>query len=212
MEEEYFSADRLVQLSIGCVINIIDDQGSQHSVSLVGIGINQCIITLLPKEHDFQQNSELEMQTIHEGQIIAFESTVHQIYENRLLICTFPEMIESRRLRQEVRFPCVLSCDIHYDGKETYGAVTNISTGGCQLGISENPELFEIALVENGTIDIDVILPYSEIPIALSGKVKSTSQKVDDSHTIGISFDEQYDAIRHYLDSLHLDSITPFFK
>ena len=72
--------------------------------------------------------------------------------------------------------------------------------------------MFEIALVEHGTIDIDLILPYSEIPIALSGNAKSISQKVDGSHIVGISFDEEYDAVRHYLDSLHLESITPFFK
>ena len=210
--EEYFSSDRLVQLSIGSVINVIDEHGSHHSVSLVGVGVGQCVITLLPTECTLTEGDELEMQTIHDGHVIAFESSVHQIFENRLLICTFPEMIESRRLRQEVRFPCVLSCDIHYDGKETYGAVTNISTGGCQLNVSENAELFEIALIEGGTIDIDLILPYSEIPIELSGRVKSTAQKVDESYIIGISFDQHYDDIRHYLDSLHLDSITPFFK
>ena len=212
MVEEYFSADRLVQLSIGATISIINEEGVHHNTKLIGIGVGECVIAHLPQTHDFIPNQELEMQTIHEGHIIAFETKVHHIYEDRLLICTFPEMIESRRLRQEVRFPCVLSCDIHYDGKETYGAITNISTGGCQLNISDNPELFELALIEKGTIDIDLILPYSELPIGLSGVVRSTAQKADENHIIGIAFEEDYDEVKHYLNSLHLDSVTPFLS
>ena len=91
MEEEYFSSDRLIQLSIGSAINIIDEQGLQHSVSLVGIGVGQCVITLLPSEYSFEKGDELEMQTIHEGHVIAFESAVYQIFEDRLLICTYPK-------------------------------------------------------------------------------------------------------------------------
>jgi hypothetical protein len=61
-----------------------------------------------------------------------------------LTICTFPEMIETRRLHKEIRFSCSLSCDISGQGDETYRAITNISIGGCLLNVHEDNKLWII--------------------------------------------------------------------
>ncbi|MFT7386801.1 MAG: hypothetical protein ACI8VC_000036 [Candidatus Endobugula sp.] len=138
--EEYFSADRLLELPINSVINIIaDSHGVQFTVGLIGVDNGKSAIISLPSierasnpaayAEVISVGAAFEMQGIHDGRVIAFESTITDIYNQRLLICTFPEMIETRRLRKEIRFPCALSCDISDQGDETYGAVTNISIG-----------------------------------------------------------------------------------
>jgi c-di-GMP-binding flagellar brake protein YcgR len=223
--EEYFSADRLLELPIDSVINIIaESNGVQFTVSLIGVDNGKSVIISLPSieratnpsayAEVISVGAAFEMQGIHDGRVIAFESTITDIYNQRLLICTFPEMIETRRLRKEIRFPCALSCDISGQGDETYGAITNISIGGCLLNVHEDNKLWliEKALESQQPIDLDVFLPIAELPVVIAGVVKSMTPQCDGLCQIGIAFTKEYDCIHRYLQALHLDSVSPFFN
>ena len=225
MLEEYFSADRLVKLSIGSVVQIISaENGLQFTASLVGIDCGHSVITTLPRPETksdpesyaalFREGSMFEMQTIHDGRIVGFEVMVSAIYGSRLLICSFPEMIETRRLRSEIRFPCVLSCDIRYQEGETYGAITDISSGGCQISLQEegNITLIEAAKAACQPLELEVFLPISETPSVIAGEIKSIVAQTDESYLVGIAFSGEHDCIYRYLESLHLDSVAPFFS
>lgn len=224
MEEEYFSADRILDLDIGSVVQVSREDGNlQYTVSLVGADNNRSILTTLPPKQKlpdglayddvFSPGIMLEMKTIYDGRVVAFESAVIATYGERLLISSFPEMIETRRLRRDIRFPCAVSCDIRLDKKETYGVITDISHGGCLLSISRNTEyaFIEESLNNDKAISLEIFFPTAEDAAVISATVKSSVCQLDGACKVGFSFSEPYECIRKYLESLQLDSVAPFF-
>jgi len=223
--EEYFPADRLLQLKLGSIVHI-NQEGEDESatVALVGVDLNRSVITALPSlgslpdslslETLNNNSALLEMKTIHDGKIVAFESLVSEVYNQRLLISSFPEMVETRRLRKDVRFPCALSCDIRYEDNEFYGAITNISNGGCQISIENNSDfpLIEQAISQESVLDLEVFFSFREEPVVISGIARSSFCEAEGKCAVGVSFCENYECIQQYLQSLQLDSVSPFFS
>ena len=123
-------------------------------------------------------------------------------------------MVETRLLRSEARLPCALSCDIHQGGKESYGVISNISHGGCQLNVNrgDNYNFIEASWANGKTIDLIIFFPHLELPLSLEAYVKSAECQMDGACKVGVAFSAEYEAVRHYLESLQLDSVTPFFK
>ncbi|MFL0809138.1 MAG: PilZ domain-containing protein [Agarilytica sp.] len=224
MEEEYFSADRLLELNIGSVVQAAREDNDQHySVVLVGADYGKSVITTLPNAQHiadgetydsiFAKGTVLEMKTIHEGRIVAYESQVLSLFDNRLLIGSFPEMIETRRLRRDIRFPCVLPVDIKQADGVAFGVITNISAGGCQINVPKNNEydFIEKSLQDGKYIDLEVLFPVEEDTIVISAYVKSSVCQIDGACKVGLSFQGEYECVRRYLESLQLDSVAPFF-
>lgn len=223
--EEYFPADRLLKFEMGSVVQINreDDESVHYSVALVGVDEKHSVITSLPAkqflpknathESVFTTGSMLEMKTIYEGRVVAFESTVVDIYDERLLICSFPEMIEARRLRQDTRFPCALSCDVRLNSKEFYGVISDISNGGCLMTVPQDTDysLIEEALKTQDTLQLEVFFPFADQSTIISGNVKSSTCLIDGDCKVGLSFTSNYEGVRRYLESLQLDSVAPFF-
>ncbi len=223
--EEYFPADRLLELNIGAVVQVLVEHSDLHfSVRLVGVDSGNYVITSMPAEHSlpdaaknkklFDEHTVFEMKTIHDGYVVAFEVSPIVVYSKRLMICSFPEMVETRRLRRDTRFPCAMSCDIRYREKATFGVISNISSGGCQLNVQKNTDYsaIEDALTHQGDIELEVFFPLAESPSVILGKVKSAECQVDGSCKVGISFNYAYESVRLYLESLQLDSVSPFFN
>jgi hypothetical protein len=225
--EEYFSADRLLQLKIGSVVHIDEESTNQsYTSTLVGVAANHCVILSLPcksslaegtmPEGLFKENAQYEVKTVQSGRVIAFETTLKEVYDKRLLIGSFPEMIETRRLRQTIRFPCALSCDITIPTLgdiELYGAITNISEGGCQLSIANDSDYsaIEAALEKKSVLDLKIFFPFYEESIKISANIRSALCESEGNCAVGVSFCRDYDCIRQYLESLQLDSVSPFF-
>lgn len=224
--EEYFPPDRLLNLEINSVVHIDREDDKYHfTVSLVGIDNERSVVTTLPHrefisdgasyEEIFPENEMLEMRTIYDGKIIAFESSVIGMYRQQLLISTFPEMIEARRLRQDIRFPCAVSCDIRSPDKsmESYGVITNISMGGAQLTVPKNTEFsfIEMAIESQKALTLEAFFPNEHTPLALAIQVRSAECQIDGACKVGVAFCQQYEPIRKYLESLQLDSVAPFF-
>ena len=223
--EEYFSADRLLELDIGSVFQINEEgKEEQYTVCLIGVDNNHSVVMTLPLQESlpdgtgysdiFKLNTMFEMKTIHNGRIVAFESSIEGTYGERMLISSFPEMIETRRVRVDTRYPCALSCDIRQGDLETYGVITDISLGGCQITVekNENFEFLSFAMESQEMVELDVFFPFSETPIQILTKVKSSVCQIDGACKVGASFVYEYESIRKYLDSLQLYSVSPFFS
>ncbi len=222
--EEYFTADRLLELKMGSVVQVCREDNDMHfTVSLVGVDNGKSIVTSLPPKLSlpegsrfveiFSKDTMLEMKTIHDGRVVAFESAVQGMYRDDLLIGTFPEMIETRRLRKDIRLPCALSCDIRWMDHESYGVITNISHGGCQISVPKDNEYAFIEELVNThkTLDLEIFFPIAEEPVIIGGTVKSSDCQVDGACKLGLAFTGQYESVRRYLESLQLDSVAPFF-
>ncbi len=223
--EEYFPADRLLKFEMGSVVQINreDNENIHFSTTLVGIDENHSVITSLPAqqflpdgatyESIFTVGTMFEMKTIYDGQVVAFESSVISIYNNRLLISSYPEMIEARRLRQDTRFPCALSCDIRLNSKEFYGVISDISNGGCQMSVQHGTDysLIEEALNTQDILELEVFFPFSEHPTVIAANVKSSTCLIDGACKVGLAFTTNQESVRKYLESLQLDSVSPFF-
>lgn len=227
--ENYLPPDRLLHLKLGSIISMESEDDELHfKVVLVGIDNNHSVITTLPGLSALPQNASyrsifhpgrtFELKTIHEGRIVAFESTATGFYQDRLFIGSFPEMIETRQLRRDTRFPCALSCDIRLADKVSYGAITNISNGGCQLTVkaedSAEPasnSLVGSALESQQPIELEVFFPYADNAVTLTASVKSAEREVDGDWKVGAAFTQDFESVRLYLESLQLDSIAPFF-
>lgn len=223
--EQYYPPDRLLNIKIGSIVNVNCESSDWHfSATFVGADAPHAVITTLPPKHTlaegfcysalFGEGDSFEMRTIHDGHIVAFESAFKMICNDRWLVSTFPEMVETRMLRSETRFPCALSCDIHQGEQESYGVISNISHGGCQLGINRdgNYGFIEKSLMNNGVIGLVIFFPHMEAPVTLEAYVKSAECQMDGACKVGIAFASHYEVVRQYLESLQLDSVTPFFR
>jgi c-di-GMP-binding flagellar brake protein YcgR len=224
MEGQYFAPDRLLELKVGSVVQVNSETEDFHfTVRLVGIDQGHTVVTTLPLRQNlpeglsydsiFSEGTVFEMRTIHKGNVMAFESTALALYNNRLLMSSYPEMVETRRLRKESRFPCALSCDIHSGPKISCGVISNISHGGCQLAINNdhNIAIIEESLLAESPILLEVFFPDVEDSIIISALVRSASCQVDGCCKVGLAFSAEYECIRKYLESLQLDSVAPFF-
>lgn len=225
--EEYFSADRLFEVDIGSVVQVsMAESHYNFIVRLVGLDQGKLIITTLPAEHTvpdgenyetiFQLGRCLEMKVVHEGKIIAFESLVTDLVfeHSQLLIGSFPEMVECRRIRTESRYPCTLSCDVRFGGHERTGVITDISRGGCHLVISAETDnrFIEQAKQKKQPIELEIYFPFAEDPVTLDTSVKSFNAATPKGTKIGLAFDYDYPFIQKYMDSLRLESISNFFN
>ena len=223
MSEEYFPADRLLELGVGSNIQaILENTDIQYHTTFIGIDKGHSVITSLAAiqsasdsfcfENAFKQGSVFEMRAIHNGYIYAFETEYVGNWEGEMLITSYPEMVETRGLRAAKRYPCALSCDIFFEGREMYGAITNISHGGCQIKLKQDETAEVINAMLNQRLTLDVYFSSMGKPVGYAVKVVSAYCEVDGVCKLGVSFDHDYDSIRRYLESLHLDSISPFFK
>lgn len=223
--EEYYSPERLLELAIASVVHVNSDNGDFHfTVSLVGVDSPHSVITTLPLQQNlpegfgydalFAPGDVFEMRTIHEGYVVAFESPFKAIYEERLLITEFPEMVETRLLRSETRFPCALSCDIRLGPFESYGVISNISHGGCQLEVNRDASysFIEDSIGQSTTVALEVFFPIMETPVIIEAFIRSAACQLDGACKVGIAFRQNYEVVRKYLESLQLDSVAPFFR
>ncbi|HEY7773371.1 MAG TPA: PilZ domain-containing protein [Marinagarivorans sp.] len=223
--EQYYPPDRILELAIGSVVQVNSESGDFHfTVSLVGVDAPHSVITTLPLQQHlpegfgydalFSKDEVFEMRTIHEGHVVAFEAAFLDTYKDRLLMTSFPEMIETRLLRVETRFPCALSCDIRQGDQESYGVIANISHGGCQLAVNKDASygFIERSVGQNHVVVLEVFFPMSEAPVALEVFVRSAVCQVDGACKVGIAFRHNYEPVRRYLESLQLDSVAPFFR
>lgn len=223
--EEYYAPDRLLDLRIGSITQVHSQDDLHHySTVFVGVDYGRSILTRLPSKrylppgddypYVFAKGRMLEMRAIHDGLIIAFETCAKEIYSNRLLISSFPEMIEARRLRAGARFPCAISCDIKVGNRQAYGAITNISHGGCQVVVEKSSDysFIDNAFKAGQAIQLEVFFPPADDSTAIEVVIKSRETQLDGTCKLGAAFLQNYECVEMYLESLQLDSVAPFFR
>lgn len=227
MQEQYFSAKYLTNLTIGTVMQMkAPPELPQLNVKLIGVAEQEAIITSYPAKHTLNDDDDLnqlieigtayEVHTVSDGKVIAFESTILDHYQAHgpFIVYSFPEMVEVRTIRRETRFPCSLSCDIRCNNIESYAAISNISIGGCMLFIDEPIDISWLheAQRNHTEIELEVMFPFADHPFVLLATVKSVQQKEGHPNRVGFAFNSSYDVVYRYLDSLSLEGISAFFS
>lgn len=226
MKENYYTAKYLSNLHIGAAMNMKSDaSGMLVDVRLVGISEPEVLITTFPAENTttlsmginnvIEIGAEYEFRAFCDAEILIFESAILDYYTSygKFMICSFPEMVEVRKLRSETRYPCTLPCDIRCGDSESYGAISDISGGGCLLQMNEPKSISWLtqAQLKNIEVQLEIMFPFSEEPQTLLALVRSVRQHEGRADEIGLSFCAEHDVVYQYLDSLSLQGIGAFF-
>ena len=77
---------------------------------------------------------------VHDGAVFGFVSKVINVVESPapLYFLSFPETIEKRELRKDLRIDCFIPACLHKGEKIDYACVmTNLSSGGCGITLSK---------------------------------------------------------------------------
>ena len=216
----------LLHLPIGALIQVSsDDNTLKYMTHLVGIDGEKTIISNIPSmkrinkegavfEDIFYQERPLIMRVLAGGLAYAFQTNIIGCHHghSRLLLSTYPDVIQQRNLRKEARYPCTLPSDITLAEHTINGVVTNISLGGCLLCLlSDNdPGQLQKARDEETPIEMDIHFPHIEEPTRLTAKIRSIAVE-DDMCKLGLAFGEENVGVKTFMDSLHLDALDGFF-
>ncbi len=233
MDKENLTLDPLSLLPIGSIVQVSspDNKSLKFLTRLIGIDNNKTIITEMPTTRQLQRPGKiaedlfysdrtLVMRVLAEGVIYAFKSPIVHTYHglSRLLVTAYPEQIQRRKLRKETRFPCTIPADLLWQGERYSGALSNISHSGCQLLLPDNPNiqvnyktLRDTGEAGEKQVKMEIQFPFTDKPNLLDVIVRSTSRQADGCIAMGTLFNGDTDAVKIFLEPLHLNSIESYF-
>lgn len=218
----------LANLPIGSIVQVANlENTAKYMTRLIGVDSDKLIITALPsskqlglKNDDytqiFSETKTLILRILGTGLVYGFKSRViSQDSNNKLLLSSYPDSIQSRNLRKEARYPCTLASVLELEEGPVNGLVTNISASGCQFCVSNEVEA-ELrdrlkAYSQSGSVNINIHFPFNEENTSISASIKSVAQNEGRGLYIGMAFENHPQGVKMFLDSLHLDAISSFF-
>ncbi|WP_432470908.1 PilZ domain-containing protein [Amphritea sp. HPY] len=220
--------EKLPPIESGAVLQVSDANGTMKYVTrFVGVD-SDVIISRLPSisqlkksemgsaeliyRDTFFKKRKLVMRLISNGHVYAFETDVMDLFVqgSRLLMSTYPKLVQGRMLRKEPRYPCTLPAKITVGETNLSGVMINFSQSGglCQL----TEEIDQVTLLQAKDDDLDVSLslqlPFDDEPAQLKGKLMAV---LANEKQLGLSFAEGKELIQRYITSLKLDSISEYF-
>jgi len=227
--KDSLSRERLIsKVEIGTAIHVNSESGSfKYRANLVGYN-HGMLLTSLPSEKQldlkdvnypvlFAQGTSTVMRLIIDGVIYAFKSEIQDIHQraSKILVSQLPETIQMRRLREGVRYPCVLQANFLLGETKYRGVLTNISEGGCLLSMKSGSytEAIKTEMKNDKSTSLDVRFPFEEKDCTFDVKVKSVGGTSDSNLLIGISFiseEKELDVIRKYLDFMQLEELSEY--
>lgn len=226
-EKTVIDREELIKsVGIGEWIHINSEDGQlKYRASIVGYS-QGVLLTALPSAKQlelenvdyqslFDQPAPLVMRLVFEGVIYAFKSEVLLVNTDacKLLLSAIPEQIQLRRLRQGVRYPCVLQAGLLIGEAKIRGVLTNISEGGCLLRIKAATKRDTIkGLIDNEkATGLDVRFPFEEKDSSFNVMVKSVAADGGDYLLLGLSYVEAGEAapaITKYLEFMQLEQLS----
>lgn len=221
-------AEGLPVIDSGTVVQVNDAGGGIKYVSrFIGMD-SQVLITRLPPvsqlnksgmgtedltyRDTFYKKRKLVMRMITNGQIFAFETEVIDLMlqGSKLLITTYPKMVQSRLLRKEPRYPCTLPTTLNGGELALEGVLLNLSSSGGLLQLTGEPDCdpLQPLKAEQSEIDLQVQMPFDEQPVEIKARLMSVSGS---DFQVGLEFVDGTEIIQKYITTLKLDSISDFF-
>lgn len=218
----------LIRLPIGSVIQVSSDNNAQkYMTHLVGIDGEKTIISGLPSlkqinregavyEDVFFPSKKLIMRVVAGGVVYAFQTSITNIYhdgQSRLLLSSYPEVIQQRNLRNETRYPCTLPADLLFENFAFKSVINNISQGGCQLLVFPADSIKELlrAKADTEQVAIDIHFPLEDKPEKLKARIRSLEIE-EGLYKLGVAFEGEKESVKRFMDALHLESIEAFFN
>ncbi len=220
--------NKLPSIESGAVIQVSDSSGGLKYVSrFVGID-GAVVITRLPAvsqinpsaanaedltfRDTFHKKRTLVMRLISKGQVYAFETEVIDLFlqGSKLLMSSYPKLVQSRMLRKEPRYPCTLPATLKIGELTTTGVLVNFSLGGGLFQLTEEVDatVLRQAKADDQALELQLQLPFDEQPEKLSGKLMSAPSP---EGQVGVAFDSGTETIQRYITSLKLDTISGYF-
>jgi c-di-GMP-binding flagellar brake protein YcgR len=126
-----------------------------YKSTLVGMERAQYLICSVPRIPGIWVKLHRKDRTIvryvHKGVVYGFKSTLLGIVDEpfRLLLLSYPQDIETVRLRQYDRLPCLIPATAKLRDAQFGGAILDISLGGCCFAFSPSSE-DEVSQVQPG--------------------------------------------------------------
>ncbi|MEE8057542.1 MAG: PilZ domain-containing protein [Pseudomonadales bacterium] len=212
------------KLDIGTTVHINNEDNTvKYSAYLVGYD-HGTLITSLPttkqlnKENIsydklFVAQQPLIIRLIVNGVIYAFKSPIMAIHLEpcQLLLNSLPEKIQTKPLRQAVRYPCVLQAGFLIGDTKYRGAVTNISNQGCLFRMKTIANITSIkAMKENdNTSNLEIQFPFDQGMELLDVKVKSILED-GENLLLGMALTGDINVVEKYIESMQLEELTEF--
>ena len=204
-----------LRLGLNVQVSSLEDKNIKYMTKFVGTDCDAIFITVAPNRRQlnhekpvyddiFYNGHPLVMRLIIAGAVYAFETSVVSVYfkKGRLLMCTFPEKLQTRQLRKENRYSCTLLCTLEGIDIPWSGIIDNISVSGCQLRVTDKRSLQSLEKLkrENGNLAMNILFPFDEGRHIIQGKIKSLALGEKNSIAAGISFAGGKALVRRYFE------------
>lgn len=220
--------EKLPPIESGAVIQVSDADGAiKYVTRFVGVD-NKVIISRLPSisqlkksemgsaeliyRDTFFKRRKLIMRLISKGYVYAFETEAMDLYlqGSKLLMSTYPKLVQCRVLRKEPRYPCTLPATVTVGESSFSGVMINFSQNGGLCQLTDDIDQVVLLQAKDGDLDVSLSLqlPFDDEPAQLKGKLMAVSAY---EKQIGLSFIEGKELIQRYITSLKLDSISEYF-
>jgi hypothetical protein len=231
MSEEKIVAreDLVAKVVIGSAIHVLGGNGQlKYRANVAGYD-SGILITSMPSAKQLQieevvysdifiENMTLLMRLIVDGTIYAFKSEVRAVNLKpcKILMSSLPKNIQTRKLRQGVRYPCMLQAGVVLGETKYRGILLNLSEGGCLFRMKATTKVAAIkALIEKGiTSSLNVRFPFEENNSSFLVKIKSVKEESSGDLLVGISYAEKEasDVIKKYFDFMQLEELSEYLS
>lgn len=153
------------------------------------------------------------MRLVAQGSVFAFESEVTAVNYSgcKLLLSSFPKLIQSQVLRRDARFPCALTASCEYQGAQFKAVIVDISNGGCQMYLDSSDLALEIDEIKSQDMLLRIRLPVDEAVENINSTVMSVQKVKGHELSLGLAFKQPEKSINDYINSLQLGDMSALF-
>ena len=124
------------------------------------------------------EGNKVVVRYVQEGTVYGFEAYIKCVIDKptSLLVIDYPRSVEEKSLRKSERKDCYITCMIDIDGKESEGALVDISKAGCRC-IAPNIHAADNTAPSNGSsISIVFDSPAEDWQMVLEGLIVNTTE------------------------------------
>ena len=199
------SAGFRLNMNLGASLQIeIQGLDAKIKTKLIGMETWEYLIIKAPVGYagirsKMVEGNKVVVRYVQEGNVYGFEAFILAVINKptSLLVIDYPSAVVEKTLRKSERKDCYINCMIEIDGKETEGALVDISTTGCRC-IAPNLNSVDVQgpqIGSNVTLVFDS--PAEDWQMVLEGEIVNTTE-YHAAARLGVKFAEGIeDKIQH---------------
>ena len=186
-----------LNVDLGTALQIeIQGLDAKIKTKLIGMEAWEYLIIKAPVGYAGIRNKMVEgnkviVRYVNEGNIYGFEAFILAVIDKptSLLVIDYPNAVAEKTLRKSERKDCYITCMVEIDGRDTEGALVDISTTGCRC-IAPNLNSVDVQgpqIGSNVTLVFDS--PAEDWQMVLEGQIVNTTE-YHAAARLGIKFAE----------------------